>query len=271
MPVFVRSSVPLYAQLESALREGIRRGQWGPGDPLPSDRKLAEDWRVSRCTVRQALDILVRDGLVERRQGKGTFVMSSQMLRDFIGYYTFAGPEDEPMHLETQIISFGVVEASAQVGARLRIMPGAQVLLLKLLRLANGRPVLLLTSYMPVDLCTGLREEDFLAYPVLTEVISSRCSVPVVGQRRSVRATVIQGEDARLLQLQPGSLGLDMERVSYTDFQRPVEYGFTLMRNEQCTYVLDISHAGGRVGRVARENGSARPQRGGPGAAVPSE
>lgn len=235
------------------MRESIRRGAWEPGVPLPSDRELATQWRVSRCTVRQALDALVRDGLVERRQGKGTFVVTSEALRDFIGFYSFGGLEGEPVHLTSKVISFEPVDPPQKVLEHLRVMHGLQVVLLRILRFANDRPALLLTSYMPLDACASLTEEDFVAFPVLTEAITNRCGIPVVSQRRSVRPILIEGDDAALLAVEPGTLGLWMERVSYTDFRQPVEYGYTLMRGDLCSYVLDVGRAGGKVGRAVRD------------------
>ena len=138
-------------------------------------------------------------------------------------------------------------------------MQGLHVVLLRILRFANGRPALLLTSYMPLDTCAGLTEEDFVAFPVLTEAITNRCRIPVVSQRRSVQPILIEGDDAALLDVQPGTLGLWMERVSYTDFRQPVEYGYTLMRGDLCSYVLDVGRAGGRVGRTGRDHAGRQP------------
>lgn len=253
MTGFVKGAVPLYAQLEAALRESIRQGTWGPYEPLPSDRELAEQWRVSRCTVRQALDNLVRDGLIERRQGKGTFVVPPEVLRDFIGYYTFGGSEEEPIHLTSKVISFEPVVPPQKVAELLRVMPGIQVPWIRLVRFANERPVLLLISYMSPKECSGLTAEDLTALPVLTEAITHRCRIPLVSQRRSVQATHITGEDAELLQVQPGSLGLLMERVTYTEFRQPIEYGYTLVPGDSCTYTIDISRSGGRIVRAPRD------------------
>jgi len=250
----VKSSVPLYVQLETALRESIRRGTWAANEPLPSDRELAEQWRVSRCTVRQALDNLVRDGLIERRQGKGTFVVPEEVVRDFIGYYSFDGPGDEHIHQTSRILSFGPVNPPQKVAEYLRVMPGVEVPHLRLVRMVNERPVLLLVSYMSPRECAGLTAEDVTAYPVLTEAITQRCNIRLVSQRRSMRATRIEGEDAELLQVQPGALGLLMERLSCAEFRQPIEYGYTLVRGDICTYTLDISRSGGRIVRGSRDS-----------------
>jgi GntR family transcriptional regulator len=71
---YKRSRVPLYLQVSSALRLRINRGDWGPGDQIPTLEELEEEYQVGRVTVRQAVDVLQRDGLVQPRQGKGTFV-----------------------------------------------------------------------------------------------------------------------------------------------------------------------------------------------------
>lgn len=246
MSTALKSSVPLYAQLEAALREGIRRGAWKPGVPLPSDRELSVQWRVSRHTVRQALDALVRDGLVERRQGRGTFVVTSEPIHDFIGFYSFAGLEGEPTRLASRLISFETVDPPRDVTERLRVVQGVPVLRARILRLANDKPAILLTTYLPPGVCPDLSPEDMVAFPALTEVMATRCRIPVVSQRRSLRPTQIEGEDASLLGVVPGALGLFMDRVSYTHFRQPVECGYTLMRGDLCSYVLDLGERGSR-------------------------
>jgi GntR family transcriptional regulator len=250
----LKSSVPLYAQLEAALRESIRKGLWGPGTALPSDRDMASQWHVSRCTVRQALDALVRDGIIERRQGKGTFVVLSEALRDFIGYYAIDGPGEESIRFGTRVLSFEPVDPPLNVTEYLRVMPGVRVMRLRLLRVANEVPAILLTSYIPVEECATLSAEDFASSPVLTQVLTDK-GIPVVSQRRSIHPVLIDGEDAELLGVERGSLGLRMDRISYTDFRQPVEYGTTLMRGDVVSYTLDIGRPSGSSGRVLRHSG----------------
>ncbi len=254
MTGLVKGTVPLYAQLEVSLRESISRGNWGPGQPLPSDRELAEQWRVSRCTVRQALDNLVRDGLIERRQGKGTFVVPSEVVRDFIGYYTFTSSNEEPIHLTSKVISFCPVVPPLRASELLRVVPGTQVPHLRLMRFVNDSPVLLLISYMSPKECSDLTAEDVAATPVLTEAIAQHCRISMTSQRRSVRATHIEGEDAVLLRVPSGSLGLLMERLTFTEFRQPIEYGYTVVPADSCTYTMDISRSGGRILRAPRDH-----------------
>ena len=75
-PLDESSSLPLYQQLERALREAIERRVFGPDDALPAERDLATELSVSRITVRKAIDRLVSEGLLVRRQGSGTFVLA---------------------------------------------------------------------------------------------------------------------------------------------------------------------------------------------------
>ncbi len=253
MSGLVKGTIPLYAQLENALRESIRRGNWSANEPLPSDRELAEQWRVSRCTVRQALDNLVRDGLIERRQGKGTYIVPEEVVRDFIGYYRFDSAGEDHVHQTSRILTFEPVNPPKKIAEHLRVMPGVQVPFLRLLRLVNEKPVLLLVSYMSPKECADLTAEDVISYPVLTEAIAQKCNVRLVSQRRSMRAIHIEGEDAELLQVPSGSLGLLMERLSYADFRQPIEYGYTLVRGDICTYTLDISRGGGRIVKGSRD------------------
>src|SRR5947209_799995 len=68
---------PKYAQIADAIRQRVARGQWPKGHQLPTNEELAEEFGVSRVTVRQAVDLLARDGVVAAKQGRGTFVVSA--------------------------------------------------------------------------------------------------------------------------------------------------------------------------------------------------
>src|SRR5438105_13008663 len=72
--VFRKSPLPRYYQLKEIMREKVRAGEWKPGDLIPSERELGEKYGISRMTARQAITDLVKEGLIYREQGKGTFV-----------------------------------------------------------------------------------------------------------------------------------------------------------------------------------------------------
>ena len=149
---------PKYLRIHSALRERITSGRWAAGDPLPSQRELAGEFGVSIMTMRQAIQLLADDGLIEARHGSGTYVASRYAyglghLRSFAADLAAQGAQ-----ITTQLLAADTVAAPDDVGARLGA--AGQVLRLRRLRLADGRPVIVQTSYLPAQLAAALDPAD---------------------------------------------------------------------------------------------------------------
>ena len=149
---------PKYLRIYAGLRDRITSGQWPVGRPLPAQRDLAAEFGVSIMTLRQALQLLTDDGLIAARHGSGTYVAARYEydlghLRSFAADLAAQGAEISTRLLATQIIT-----PPGEVGARLG-GPG-QVLQLRRLRLAGGRPLIVQTSYLPLPLAAGLDPAD---------------------------------------------------------------------------------------------------------------
>ncbi len=136
------SPIPLYYQLKELLGTRITSGQWAPGDMLPTEEQLQEQYAVSRSTVRQALRELELEGRIARHQGRGTFVSRRKISH---------GPEPRfslTMALRQQgiepgwrLLSADWLPASAEVAEQLALDPGTPVFTLRRLRLANDEPI----------------------------------------------------------------------------------------------------------------------------------
>ena len=157
---------PKYLRIHGALRDRITSGQWPPGIPLPAQRDLADEFGVSIMTLRQALQLLADDGLIDTRHGSGTFVASRYAyhlghLRSFAADLAGQGAE-----ISTRLLAADTIAPPEAVGARLGLGIGlglgaaSQVLRLRRLRLADGRPVIVQTSYLPSGLAAGLDPDD---------------------------------------------------------------------------------------------------------------
>lgn len=141
---------PKYLRIHDDLAERIASGRWPVGSPLPSQRELADDFGVSIMTLRQALQLLTDDGLIDTRHGSGTFVAARYSydlghLRSFAADLTAQGAQ-----VTTRLLAAQVVTPPEPVAARLGA-PG-EVLRLRRLRLVGGQPLIVQTSYLPVPL-----------------------------------------------------------------------------------------------------------------------
>jgi GntR family transcriptional regulator len=209
---------PKYLRIHGNLRERITSGQWRPGSPLPSQRELADEFGVSIMTLRQALQLLTDEGLIEPRHGSGTFVAAHYAydlghLRSFADDLTAQGAE-----ITTRLLAAGTVTPPADTGARLGAQ--GQVLWLRRLRLSGGRPLIVQTSYLPAALAPMIRSEDLSRRGLYT--ILAEHGQPITSASETITPATLTPDDARDLARPPGSPALLSHRISFTTAGAPV-------------------------------------------------
>jgi len=158
------SPIPLYSQVESYFRLRIVEGEFAIGDKLPPENELAEAFGVSRMTLRQALNNLVRDGLLVRQQGKGTFVAEPPQKLTAPLYFPVSFTEQisrlgysaSSKVLETSIL----MKPPKIVQKYLEISDDEAVIYIRRLRMANQVPISIDTSFLPYQMCPGILETD---------------------------------------------------------------------------------------------------------------
>jgi GntR family transcriptional regulator len=203
---------PKYLRIEAALRDRITSGQWPAGTALPAQRELADEFGVSIMTLRQALQLLGDGGLVDARHGSGTYVAAHYAydlghLRSFADDLTAQGAK-----ITTQLLAAHVVAPPEQVGARLG--GPSEVLPLRRLRLAGGRPLIVQTSYLPAPLVRGLDPAE-LSDRGLYTILAER-GLTVTRADETISPAALAPADARDLARPQGSPALLSHRVSFT-------------------------------------------------------
>lgn len=153
------STDPIYIQIRKALVQRINDNMYKSGDKIPSERKLSEEFRASRMTVRQAIHELVNEGKLIREQGRGTFVASPKFFQHNLKSFTQTLIErgHEPA---TEILEFNTVFNLKEISQMLDIPVDSALYKIKRLRIADGIPVALETVYLPKMYCQGLEKYD---------------------------------------------------------------------------------------------------------------
>lgn len=230
------SSLPLYQQLQRALRQAIESHVLGPDDALPPERDLAEQFHVSRITVRKAIDGLVSDGLLVRRQGSGTFV-SARVEKNFSKLTSFSedmrarGRTPRSVWLRKTTGSVTPEEALA-----LRSSPGTPVFRFHRIRFADDAP-------MAVEYATVLAS----CLPSLDAVVSSlyealeRAGNRPVRALQRLRAVLFTAEQAELLQAKEKDAGLLVERLGFLKDGRAAEFTQSYYRGDIYDFVAELS------------------------------
>ncbi len=231
-----QSRAPLYQRLQRALRDAIADNRLAADETLPPERDLAEEFGVSRITVRRALETLVEEGLLTRRQGAGTFV-TSRVEKNFSKLSSFS--EDmvaRGRRPESVWLSRASGTVNPEESLTLGLSPGAVVYRFNRIRYADGSPMAVEYSTVP-GFC--LPNENAVEES-LYEALEKHTSRPVRALQR-LRAVLFSGERARLLSVADGSPGLLIERRGYLRDGRPVEYTQSYYRGDAYDFVAELS------------------------------
>ena len=194
-----------YGGIASALRERILSGEWQPAAAIPAESALAQGYGVALGTVRQAVALLVEDGILERRQGKGTFVSAGLAGASMLRFFQFRSREVGGEAPASRIVSRRARPADGSERAAFALGAGAQVLQLERVRSLSGEPCLVETIVLPLPLFGALLDSDpeewgDLLYPLYQQ----RCCVLIHQAEDVVSFSQLSAAQARRLRLAAG-------------------------------------------------------------------
>jgi len=234
-PVVVNRSspVPLYYQVAEQIERAIFEGALAPGDRIANEVALAEELGLSRPTLRQAIQLLVDKGMLVRKRGVGTQVVHPPIKRTVELTSLYDDLRRSGHRLETRVLGCELVEADELVASRLRVPEGAQTWCLERLRSADGEPLALMRNHVPGSI-TDLADVDFTTTGLYEHFRSEGIHLRVAHQTISARRA--ESSEARLLGARKGDPVLTMERTSFDDSGRAVEYGTHLYRPDLYAY-----------------------------------
>ncbi len=240
---------PLYHQLKQVLQNEIEHGLYKPGDRLPSEPELVRQYGVSRITVRQALDGLEAEGRVVRRHGKGTYVTEPRIeqplirLTDFVEDMQQAG-----QHPSSHVLAYEHEAAHPAIASALNIASGTEVVRMDRLRLANGRPIAIDTTWLPLRFGALLAGLD-LTKETIYHILETRYAIPILSGTFSISAAPATPQQAKHLEIDPGSALLLIQRISYTTGNEPVYIQDRYYRPDRVHYRVMLEQQGDKAGR----------------------
>lgn len=225
---------PLYAQVKERLQREIEDSM-RPGDALPTEPELEKSFRVSRITIRRAIDELVAEGLVVRQQGRGTFVREPQITHDLMHLLSWttsmrqAGYEPQTLKCEIDTIV-----PSRQLSAMLNMGLGQRVLRVRRVRGTSNEPVCLMTNYLPESLlpnlaADGLKDDSVYATLVAHNLYAARVE-------DTVEARPATEWEAKLLWVQSGASLLQVTRLSYDSAGCALDIAAVSSRSDRYRY-----------------------------------
>jgi GntR family transcriptional regulator len=233
MTLVRNSPVSLYQQIADQLRADIARGAFEPTGRLPSEAEMGATFDVSRVTVRLALDDLEREGLIERRKGKGTFVAGKQVrhridtLRSFHETLKMQGLE-----AKMQVIDLRAIETPEALQRHF----GSRCALLERLHTVSNDPIAVGRSFLPIDL-SGIAKKEIEERPTYA-LIEDHAGRSIVNAEIAIGARSADRRIASIVQANPGAFLLVMERNSYFADRTCAESSEFFIRPERYKFVL---------------------------------
>lgn len=229
---------PLYDQLVDILTEKIEH-EYRPGDMLPSERELSKYYGLSRTTVRLALQELERLGLVVRQHGRGTFVADrSVQTTNLSQTYSFTEQMRElGRKPATTILEFSEIESDKNLAGSLGVRIGDKLFKIKRLRSADGVPMMVERTYLPVRKFMSLKR-PMLEHESLYRVIEQYFHEKIRVAEEEFFASIARPADAHLLDISEGAPVLDLVRTTYNMGNEIIEYTLSVARADQFKYKI---------------------------------
>lgn len=234
----------IYKSIADRLRVRLNSADYTIGSPLPGEKKLADEFGVSRMTIRKAVDLLVGWGLVQRRQGSGTWVTKKDVhhettnLTGFVEVMRSQGKE-----VMSEVLEFSIMPAPPAIASLLRIKIDEKIYYSRRVRAVGGKPLMVEDSYMPVKLFRNLSvahlEGSKFSY------IEEECRIIISGNYETLTPVLADAKTAKLLNIAEATPILRITSLSYSDSGEFLNYS-VMFRNAseyQVDYHLRRDHA----------------------------
>jgi GntR family transcriptional regulator len=231
---------PLYQQIKGLILQSLDRGEWKPGEIIPSEIDLAARFSVSQGTVRKAVDELAADHLLVRRQGRGTFVAThaeQQVEYRFLRLQPDCGTQDSEGPAQRDVVECRRQRASAEVARALGLRAGDAVLQARRVLRFTGVPTILEDLWLPAGPFKGLTAERLSDHHgPMYALFESEFGVRMVRAEEKLRAVLPDKSQATLLAIPPATPLLSVERIAYTYNDAPMELRRGLYRTDTHHY-----------------------------------
>jgi GntR family transcriptional regulator len=236
--------IPKYHQLARILRKKITDGEWEPQSAIPSERQLEQQYRISRPTIRQAIELLIREGYLYREHGRGTFVMPQKLQKGLLELTSFSEDLLKRGIKPGQVVRSLSREVPPEAIARKLDMPlDGRVLRIERIRLGDGIPIGLQTSYLALEPDQDISQAEMEQAGSLYKILQEKFGIIPWAADETLEVTLASPEEARLLQIEDGCPLLLNERVLWSQDRKAVEYVKILYRGDRYRYTMRLTRS----------------------------
>jgi GntR family transcriptional regulator len=216
---------PLYQQIKSLITQSLQSGEWKPGELIPSEVDLAVRFKVSQGTVRKAIDELSAENVVVRRQGKGTFVATHHEAKSQFRFLRLKPDQGVQQYPTSRFIEVKRIRAPSEIAKLLDIKVSDSVIFIRRVQSFDAVPTILEELWLPGAIFKGLTTELLSNYKgPMYALFETEFGTHMIRASEELRAVAADQLAAELLKIEIGAPLLNVERVSYTYGDKPVEF-----------------------------------------------
>lgn len=217
------SPLPLYYQLKENILKALKNKEFKVGERLPAERELAEYHNISRMTVKKAIDILVDNGYLIRKQGSGTYVNDYQASYSISPLMSFSQEmEKKNLNYSSQILSFKKIQ-NKKIAAKMNLKVETKLLQLERLRLIEKKPFLLENTFLEFKKFKDLKQDE-LANNSLFKIIKNKYNIELIKAEAEVEAMIFNQKISKKMKIEEGLLGLYFEQISENKNKEIIEF-----------------------------------------------
>ena len=235
--------LPKYYQLANILRQQIENGDFQPYDVIPSERKLEQRYNLSRPTIRQAIDLLSRQGYLYRVHGKGTFVSPPKLQKGMMELTSFSEDmRNRGLKPGQRILEFGYVKPDSKTKRKLEILDNEKkVLRIKRLRFGDEEPMELKDSFLALDSAHTITQKEIEEGGSIYLILQEKFGIFPTEADGTLEVTLATHEEAELLNIKEGSPLLLNERTLWSQERKAIEFVRILYRGDRYKYFVRLT------------------------------
>lgn len=235
-----KNEKPLYLQLVEVVKQRVVSNSWQQGMKIPSENELAKEFNLSVGTVKKALGVLGQEGILFRRQGRGTFIASPDFSRSFIRFFRYSQTDGKPSEIPgCRILDVEVLKAGKKIAEVLHLKEDDKVFKMKRVRTLQDIPFAAEDLYLPYERFKGIEKlslENKLLYPIYNDEFST----PIVWVDEYLQPGIPDDETAKILEIEKSTPIICIERIAHSYGDIPVEFRQTIGRGDNFRYHIVV-------------------------------
>jgi GntR family transcriptional regulator len=236
----LKNPQPLYYQLKELIRYQITENIWKLDEMIPSENEIAATYGVSVGTVKKSLYVLVNEGVLYRRQGKGTFVARPDFKRSFIRFFRYDLSKDEQGEFpSSKVLSSSIIVPSVRVRKILKLSNKDQVITIKRIRYLKDLPLMVEDLYLPQKIFKGFEQVD-ISQELLYPIYDAKYNTPIIWADEFLWPKIANEKIATVLEIEPGDPVISIERIAYSLVDEPAEFRSSIGRGDRFRYHIEI-------------------------------